>query len=175
MQDRRIVRHRLDDVDDVRQNFIIHIDQIERLARRGLAGRGNRRHGMAFIKRLFTGQNVAAHVGIIGLAFADRLAIGRRRQIGAGNHRLDADQGLRLRRVDRNDPRVGMGAAQDLAGQHSRQRKIGAEAGAPGYLVDAIGADRAFTDPFELLCFGTHGQAPLISAAVSITARTILS
>ena len=42
--------------------------------------------------------------------------------------------------------RVRVRAAQDAADQHAGRRHIGAEAGATGYLVDAVRADRSRAD-----------------------------
>src|SRR5262249_43560022 len=93
---------------------------------------------------------------------------------------LDAGERLGPARVDRDDPRVGMRAAQHAADELAGQVEVGAEAGAAGDLVRAVGSDRARADE-RLADFGIrrerrgHGQLLLISTAASITALMILS
>ena len=50
------------------------------------------------------------------------------------------------RDVDRPDARVRVRAAQDRADQQAGHGEVGAEPGAAGHLVDAVGADRARAD-----------------------------
>ena len=59
---------------------------------------------------------------------------------------LDAGQRLGLRRVDRDDARVRVRAAQHAADELAGQVEVGAEAGAARDLVDAVRADRARAD-----------------------------
>src|SRR5207302_10956117 len=85
---------------------------------------------------------------------------------------------LGLRGIDRDDPRVRMGAPQHAADELAGQAEVGAEARAPGHLVDAVRADRAGPDVALRVpvrqCLG-HGYPFLIVAAASFTSLTILS
>ena len=179
VQQRRVVLHRLDDVDDVRQHLVVDPDQLERLARDRIRGRGDRRHGVAVIERLLARHHVAGHVAEID----DQLARGgvfdrHFREVVAGDHRLDPGQRLGRRGVDRDHPGMGVGAPEHPAEELARQVDVRAVAGAAGHLVHAVGADRARADDLEVLVLVLehrgHDQPPLISAAASWTASTIL-
>ena len=165
--------HRLVDVGHVRQHLVVDLDQLQRLTRHLLGNGGNGRDRVAVIERFLARHDVLEDVGdVVG----HRLG-----EVPARHHRLDAFEGLGLRGVDRADARMGVGAAQDLAHQHSGHRHVGAVARPARHLVDAVGAHRAGADDAELageggvLVQGCHDQALLISAAASSTARTILS
>ena len=106
------------------------------------------------------------------LAAEPHLLVGLR-EIPAGDDRLDARQRLGGRRVDRDDARVRVRAADDRAVEHAGEREVGAEVGASGHLVGAVVADRPRTDVRELA--GAHAVTFRISAAASSTARIILS
>ena len=176
VQDRRGRLHRLDRIDDVRQDLVVDLDQLERRLRDRLARRRHRRDRMAVVERLLARHGVAGHVAV-GRAGLDL------REIVARHHRLDAGKLLGGRDVDRLDARMRMRAAQDLSDQHAGQVEVGAELGAPGHLVDAVVLDRRGADDLELLvgveaallqnC--RHDQAPLISFAAACTERMILS
>src|SRR4030095_15796939 len=100
-------------------------------------------------------------------------------EIFAGDHSLHARQRLGLRGVDRDDARVRMGAPQHLADELAGEVEVGAEARAPGYLVDAVRADRAHAAvalPIgPVLAVFCHVYPFLSVAAASCTALTILS
>jgi hypothetical protein len=72
-----------------------------------------------------------------------------------------------------------MRAAQHLAPDHAGHGGVGGELGAAGDLVHAVGTDGALADPLvvgdEVHWVGSSFYWARISAAVSITARTILS
>ena len=74
---------------------------------------------------------------------------------------------------------MGMGAAQDTAREHPRRHHVGPETRAPRHLVDAVRAVRPGAHNLEILDFlgviQCHHDALRMSAAVSITARMILS
>ncbi len=76
-----------------------------------------------------------------------RLVPGEIDEVLAGHHGFDARQRQGLVEVDRLDARVRMRAAQHLAVQHAGLREVGAEGGAAGDLLDAVGPDRALADP----------------------------
>src|SRR3546814_2264996 len=79
----------------------------------------------------------------------------------------------RLRRVDRPDPGMGMRAAQDPAPDHPGHRRVGGVCRPAGDRIGAVGPDGALADPLVVLA--GHFADSLMSAAVSRTARTILS
>ena len=58
-QQRRVGRHRLVDIDDVRQHLVVDLDQRRRLFGDGLAGRGDGGDRVAFVERLFARHHVA--------------------------------------------------------------------------------------------------------------------
>src|SRR5258707_7322487 len=58
VQDRRTWLHRLVDVGNVREDLVLHIDQLERLARNGGAGGGDRRDRVSVIERLLPRHHV---------------------------------------------------------------------------------------------------------------------
>jgi hypothetical protein len=145
MQDRRVRLHRLVDIGHMGQDLVIDLDQAERLAGDRVAGSRHRGHGMTVIERLFPRHDIAPDIAQIGRRF---------REIVLGHHRLDAGQLERRLHVDGADAGMGMGAAQHLADQHAGHGRIGAEAGAPGYLVETVGSRRTGTDDLELAGFG---------------------
>ena len=154
-QQGRIRLHRLVDVDDVRQHFVVDLDQRQRLVGDRLAGG---RHGgdrMALIEHLLARHDVARHVPeILRDAFRADVLEFLLGEVRGGHHGLDAGQRLRLRGIDRSDARVSVRRAQDAADQHARHRQIGAVLGHPRDLRHAIRTNRPRSNPFELLsCF----------------------
>src|SRR5437870_13849990 len=96
----------------------------------------------------------------------------------SGDHGLHAGQRLGLRGVDRDDARVRMRAAQHAADELAGQAEVGAEAGAPGHLVDAVRADRAGPDVALRVAVRQrlgHDYPFLCVAAASCTAVMFLS
>ena len=92
-QQRRIGRHRFIDIDDVRQNFVIDVDQLGRCIGGRLVDRRDGSDGMALIERLFARHHIAGDMPEIlrDPLRADILEflVG---EIGAGNDRLDAGE-----------------------------------------------------------------------------------
>ncbi len=180
VQHRRIRRHRRLDVDDVGQHFVL--DRDERQRRLGDGGRdgGDGGDGVALVERLVAGHAVAREVAEVHRAFADeRLLVGDLGEVGGGHHGAHAGELFRLRGVDGEDAGMRVRAALDLGPQHPRQRHVGAELGAAGDFIDAVGADRAGADDLQLGLGGDVVHAGLLSArssaAASSTAARILS
>ena len=174
VQDRGAGLHRLLDVDHVRQHAVAHVDELERLARDRVGGRGDRGHGMAVVERLLARHDVARDVAQVHLHLArGDDAVLLLAEVGGGDDGLHAGQRGGLRGVDRLDDRMGVRAAQDAAHELSRHVPVGAEARAAGDLVGAIGTAGAGADDLELA--SAHREVSFISAATSMTARTILS
>ena len=181
MQQRRARLHGLDHVDDVRQHLVVDLDELQRPLGDLGAGGGHCRDRVALIERLLARHHVAHDILVVDhhLARRDELG-GLVLEVHAGDDGLDAGELLRRRGVDRLDARVRMRASQHLADDLAGHDQVGAEPGAARHLVDPVRPIGARADPFELrtrraLHLLLHGQAPLISAAASITARTILS
>ena len=177
VQDRRIVRHRRLDVDDVGQHLVLDVDQVERRVADRLRDGRNRGNRVALIQCLVARHAVAREVAEIHRPFADerlfRRDIGK---VGGGDDGAHARQLQRLARIDRHDARMRVRRALHLAPQHARHHHVGAEHGAAGDLVHAIRTDRTRADNFQIGANVIHRTAsPRISAAASITARMILS
>jgi hypothetical protein len=165
VQDRRIGRDRVVDLDDMRQHLVVDLDQSARRGGDLLAGRGDRGDGVAVPQRLFARHHVACHPAHV----LDAERVGRVDRevddVGRRHHRLDAGQRLGLRGVDATDDGMRVRAAQHLAPDHAGHVAVGGEGRAAGDLVDAVGTDRALADPLEILL--AHTAAPRMSAAVS--------
>ena len=161
------------DIDDMRQDFVFDLDQFQRFAGGLCVDGGHRGDSVAIVESLGSRHAVVENVQKLGIAV---------RQVGqvcCGDDGLDAFDRFGAGCVDPDDPRMGMRAAQYAPDQLTRHVEIRTIARAPGDLVDAIGPQRTGTDRLELLVskFGikAHDASPLISAAASATARTILS
>ena len=173
MQDRRVVLDRVLDLDDVGQDLVVHLDQRTGMRGHFLADRRDGGDRMAVEQRLLARHDVAAHPAHVLDAEHHRLVERELDDVVARHHRLHAGQRLGLRRIDRPDARMRVRAAQHLAPHHAGHGVVGAVLRAAGHLVGAVGADRVLADPLGV--DDVHQAAPLISAAVSSTARTILS
>ena len=177
VQDRRVVRHRRLDVDDVGQHLVFDVDQVERRVADRLRDGRNRGNRVSLIKCLVARHAVAREVAEVHRPFADerlfRWNIGK---VVGGDDRAHAWQLQRLARIDRHDARMRVRRALHLAPQHARHHHVRAEHGAAGDLVHAVGTDRTRADNSQIGANVIHRTAsPRISAAASITARMILS
>ena len=151
MEDGRALDHRVLDVDDMRQHFVIDLDGRDCGIGDGGAGGRHGRHGMAVIERLPARHRVVGHVLEVRRAFADKgFLAGDLRQVGGGHHRLHARDRLGLRGVDGADAGMGVRAAQHLAHKLAGKLEIGAELGAACDLVHAVRADRPGADDLEI-------------------------
>ena len=151
-QQRRVVRHRLVHVDDVRQHFVVHLDQRRRLiGDRGAGGR-DRGHRVALVQRLLARHDVArdvpeVHRDALGADVVEFLV----RQVLRGDHRLHAGQLLGRRGVDRADARMRVRRAEDPAVQHAGQLVVAAVHRASRHLGHAVRTDRPGSHPLEAL------------------------
>ena len=176
-EDRGLVVHGLDHVLHVGQDFVGDLDQLDRLFGDVRAGGGHRGHDVAVVEHLVAGHAVARNM----LRVDGQLA----HHGGAGadvGHIVSSDDGLHPGQgrgrggVDGLDGGVGVRTAQHLAVQQTGRVDVRAVFGPTGDLVDAVVADRARADDFELVFLrGCHVYLPCISAAASCTALTILS
>jgi hypothetical protein len=135
---------------------------------------------MALVEHLVAGDDVLADMADVHRRLAHRqLEVAETREVLAGDDRLHALQRFGALGVDRDDPGMGVRAAQDLAVQHPGDLVVRAVIGAAGDLVDAVRADRAGADNGELRGRDRDVHAALrsclISEAASITARITLS
>ena len=91
-------------------------------------------------------------------------SIGNFRPIGSGDDRLHTFQRFRLRGIDLDDTRMGVGAAQNRAIQHARQAEIRTIRGAARHLIHAVGPGRPFAHPFILTFAGNHCVVHVLTA-----------
>ncbi len=101
-----------------REDFVVHLDQIEGLLGDGVVLGGHRRHVVADEADLGV-----EHAGVVGRGL--RIALARRRVAGGrgiavGEDAGDAVELLGSGRVDRPDAGVSVGATQDLELQRPR-------------------------------------------------------
>ena len=166
-EQRRVVGHRLVDVDDVRQHLVL--DPQESLGLLGdlLGGRGDRGDGVALVEHFLARHDIAGDVPEI-----DRdplrpdvleLMVG---EVGAGDHRLYPRQRRRLRGIDLLDARMGVRRAHHLAVERARQRQIGAVHRPAGDLGHAVRTDRPRSHPFvprrRYIVHGWHSSSDSI-------------
>ena len=159
VHDRCVGAHRLVDVDDPGQWFVVDVDEFQR-GFSGLCGR--RRHcrdGMARVECLVARHDVAADEAHVGRADLHRRVEREVHQVGTRHHGLHPGRRRGPVQVDRSDACMGMRAAQHLAPEHSRLREIGAERRPAGHLVFAIRTDRALADPL-VFRFAGHLKTP---------------
>ena len=182
--------HRLFHVHHMGQHLVVDLDGLQRRQGGAARGGGRRRQGVAFVEHLAAGHDVAAQVAVIHFSFAAgaRLCF-QQREVIPRNHRLHLFHRFGGGDVDRPDAGVGVGRAEHRPDQHPRQGQVGAEAGAAGYLVEAVMADRAGSHPlvtgvgvdgdnrtgFSSHAFSFCSEAAFMSAAAASIDRTILS
>ncbi|MDE0148113.1 MAG: hypothetical protein OXM58_07045 [Rhodospirillaceae bacterium] len=135
----RAVFQRRRDAQHRRQLFVVHLDQRRRRAGRGEVGSGDRGDRLA---------DIAHHAGGERGLVVDEQAPAARRQVGPGQHRLDAGQRPGGGRIDAEDPRARPGAAEDRGVQHARPRKIVCIARRTGQLVGGVAARQPRADRF---------------------------
>ncbi len=142
LHDRRTGLHRRVDIGDMRQDLVVHPDELQRrLGGRRVDG-GDGGDGVAVVKRLAPRHAVFLHVA--------QEVIPRPREVVAGHDRLHALQRQRRAGVDGPDPRMGMGAAQDATHEHSRHGHVRAVKRTARDLVDPVGAIGPRPDLLEL-------------------------
>ena len=152
VQQRRVGRHRRFNLNHMGQHFVVNLNQAQRFignARTGCRYRCDRMANIQyFIARHYVQADIAQGGG--ALTAFDR-NIGQHRKVGRSDDRFDAWQRACRRCINTDDSGVGMRAALDTAGQHSREPQIGAKVGATGDLVGAVGADGPRANDFEYL------------------------
>ena len=153
MQDRRIVSHGVLDAEDVRQDFVVDVDQVQRLLRRSGIGRGNGGNHVTLVERLLTGDDVAAVEAVVdhrSFGLVGELG-GDFRHVGGGHDRLDSGQIERAAAVYGPNPRVRVGTAEELAVKHGWQMNVRAVSGPSGHLVRSVVPHWARSDDVVML------------------------
>ena len=149
VQPRRTVGHRLFHADQRRQLGILDVNLAQRLFCRRLVDGRHRRHRLAGVDHPVHGDDrlilpiAAPHV---------RADIGK---IFAGKNRADAGQRLRLPGIDRDNPRMSVGAAQEHAFDHPWNDQIGDILRPARDLIGAVDPRHRVAD---------HGKAAFVSA-----------
>ena len=116
---RRVVVERAAGVHHRGQRLVLDVDQAERVVGRVLVGGDHERHLLALEAHLVARQHGLRVVGDRGHpGQAERL------EVLGGDHRGHVGMGERGRRVDRDDARVRVGAAQQRAVDHARQPDV---------------------------------------------------
>ncbi len=151
--------------------FVVHADEVDRLAGGVVIHRGHHRNLVTHVANLVLGEQ--------GLVVARRThAEVAGRAVVRRQHRLDAGQALRVRSVDVEHARVGQGALKDGTHEHVRARQVVRVLRAAGHLFPGVNARCAPTDDRKRLV--THWPTSSVSSwsrmrsAASITPSTIL-
>ena len=144
-----------------RQLLVGDVDEVERGDRRVLVHRGHRRHPVADVAHPVDAE------GILVRRPRDD-AVGRG-HVAPGHHRVDARGGLGPRRVDGDDARVRVRAAQDLGVQHAGEPDVVGVAGPAGRLRQPVHLPHGAADVGEgggASLVAPH-QSPSLAAAAS--------
>jgi hypothetical protein len=174
VQDRSVGFQRIVDLDRPWQHLVVDLDQRAGLRRDRLGGRSHRRDRVAGKQRLLARHHVAAHPAHVLDAEHDRLVDREIDDVARRHHRFYARQRLGPGGVDRPDAGVRMRTTQNLAPDHAGHVGVGGKGRAPRHFVGAVRANGTLADPL-VVGDDVHCAASRISAAVSRTARTILS
>ena len=153
VENRRAVRQRVLGAQNGGQDFVIDVDEVERALGDGGVSGGDGGDGVSDIQRLLAGDYVAAVEAVVD-SRAFRLVDELRRdvrQVGGGDDGADSGQRLGARCVYPPYARVGMGASEQLADQHSRQMNVRAVPRPAGHFVQSVMPNRARPDGGVLL------------------------
>ena len=117
---------------------------------------------MTLVKDLVARKDVVTHVLEIAATLSKvNLAVLGSGKVGGSDHGMDTIKGTCLRRVDADDPRMGMWAAQDLPEQEAIEPGIPTIRCTPGHLVHAVMTDRAGTD-YVVVAMGNDDVGAII-------------
>ena len=142
VQDRGVLLHGVDDVQDRGQHLVVNIDQPQSFLRDVGAGRRHRRHRVALVQRLLMSEVVLRHhagsapVRVVDVPLLDD------RKVDGGGHGFDAGEREGPGRVDGAYPGMSIWATEHLAVKQARQLDIGGVPGAARHLVQAVLPDR---------------------------------
>ena len=158
VQDGRAGLHRILDVDRVGQDLVLDFDQLQRLGRDDLGGRGDGSHRMTVEQRLVARHDVAAHPADVLDAQHHRSLVDRKIDDVLGGHDgFDAREGFGLRGIDLLDAGMGVRAAQHLAPDHAGHGGIGGVGRPTRNLVCTIRPGGALADPLVVGIVVGHG------------------
>ena len=138
--------HRLHRVGQHRQRCIVHVDQGGRVLGGVAIDRGDRRHRLARVPDLLDRQRVLHH----RLGAEGGQGIGQLLGILAGDHREDAGQRASPARVDADDARMGVRAAEHRRVCHARQPHVVGVGGAPHQQARIFQSRDVLADPGAL-------------------------
>ena len=153
----RLLLERVLHVDDRLERLVLDRDRRQRLPRLLGMVRGNDRDGLADVAH-----PVDREHGLVGELEAIPLPA---RHVGMGEDRLHARKREGLRKVDRDDPRVRVGAPQRDAPEHPRRGEVARVVELPRHLRHGIVAQQTLADLAGAQCRAWRGDAHRRSAA----------
>ena len=147
----RVRLHRLFVIEDVRQDFVVDRDQLQRvfghvaIDRRD---RGNRftREADRIVECVAALRRDLLHLVVVLLAAGDRPGAPDDATVFVRDDRLDARERTRLRRVDAPDARMRVRASQHTRVEHARQLHVGGVDGLARDPLSAIDPRRRFSN-----------------------------
>ena len=142
---RRICLHSSINIGDVRQNFIFDFYQLNRIAGNQSRRCRNSCNRMAVVKRLFTCHNVFQNVEVPTYQSLSK--------IRTGHNTLYPFQSLSSGRINFQNPRMGVGRANDSRVQHAGGHNISTKLCFTSDFVHAVRAFYPCPDNFEILNF----------------------
>ena len=130
------------------ENFVVHLDERQRLLGHVGVDGGHGGDGVALVQRLAPGQHVHAQEAQVldGALGEVGETPGSFRPVGGGHDCADAGIRLGLAGVDGLDDGVGVRAAQNLAVEQTGQALVGAVPRPSGDFFRAVGANWPFAD-----------------------------
>ena len=176
MQNRRLICHRFENASNVWQNFVVDFDECQCFRSYSCTRRGDRGNCVPVIQHLLARHQVLREMSVVRRrATFSRLGWRYLREIDRGNDGLHTGDSLGLIRINSEDARMSVRAAQDFANEHAGEREIGTECSASRYLIDTIRTYCPGSDPPVPVGISIHPYAPFASSATSRTDRIILS
>ncbi len=160
---RRVGVERLAGVHDRRQRLVLDVDQLQGVVGRVLVGRDDERDLLALEAHLVAGEH---GLGVVGDRRHPRQA--QRLEVLGGDDRGDVGMRERLGRVDRDDARVRIRAAQDGAVHHAREPDVveivalAADEARVLLALQPAEADRALGGGAGKVLGGGHWSMPLV-------------
>ena len=165
VQQRSVILHRLQDIDNGWQRLIFYFDKIQRFVGNVRVNGGHRSHGMTLVKHLFGRQRILRQLTDVDDRFPHRRQfIYRFHQVVRSRHGAHTFQFHRFVRIDRDDAGVSMGTAQDLTVKQARYAHVGPVDCASRHLIGTIVTDR--TGPYDLI-FSFTGEFGIRKKGIS--------
>ena len=150
MQQRRIRGHCRFYIDDMRQRFVVDVDQLDRFGRdRRRKGR-HRSDGVALVEHFAPRHDIARQITEVHRALADeglfRADLGK---VSGGHDRLDPGERQCLVGIDPEDAGMGLGTALDLAVKHARDHRSAPKLARPVTFSNPIWTNGPGTDNLQ--------------------------